>query len=97
MYIVKGCKNVQNWGGGGKCVLGHSDKFCNRQDGQIKNNPCRNAYLGFIFISEICVFRVYFESPFTRMISSLKYKCPRIQPVEYNNTSNRIPKIKINE
>ena len=30
-----------------------------------------------IFIPEKYVFRVYFESLFTRMISSLKYKCPR--------------------
>ena len=36
----------------------------------------KNAYLRFIFIPEKYVFRVCFESPFTRMISSLKYKCP---------------------
>ena len=33
-------------------------------------------YLGSIFIPEKYVFRVCFESPFMRMISSLKYKCP---------------------
>ena len=32
--------------------------------------------IGFIFIPEKYVFRVCFESPFTRMISSLKYKWP---------------------
>ena len=44
--------------------------------GQSKKNACRNTYLGSIFISEKYVFRVCFESPFTRMISSLKYKWP---------------------
>ena len=45
-------------------------------DGQIKKNTCKNTYLGSIFIHEKYVFRVCFESPFTRMISSLKYKWP---------------------
>ena len=36
----------------------------------------KNVYLGSIFIPEKYVFRVCFESPFTRMISSLKYKWP---------------------
>ena len=50
---------------------------------QIKKNVCQNAYLGSIFIPEKYALRVCFESPFTRMISSLKYKCappPRIIP-----------------
>ena len=58
-------------------VFGHIDKFWKGHDGQIKKNACKNAYLGSIFIPEKCVFRACFESPFTRMISSLKYKCPR--------------------
>ena len=41
-----------------------------------KKNACKNAYLGFIFIAEKYLFRVCFESPFMRMISSLKYKYP---------------------
>ena len=36
----------------------------------------KNAYLGSIFLPEKYVFRVCFESPFTRMIYSLKYKFP---------------------
>ena len=41
-----------------------------------KKNACKNAYLGSIFIPEKYVFRVCFESPFMRTISSLKYKWP---------------------
>ena len=40
----------------------------------LQKNACKNAYLGLIFIPEKYVFRVCFESPFTWMISSLKYK-----------------------
>ena len=65
---------MQNWKNG--CVFGHSDTFWKGHDRQIKKNACKNTYLGSIFIPEIYVFRVCFESPFTRMISSLKYKCP---------------------
>ena len=44
---------------------------------KLKRNACENTYLGSIFMSEKCVFRVCFESPFTRMISILKlYKWP---------------------
>ena len=43
---------------------------------KIKKNACKNAYLGSIFIPEKYVFRVCSESPFTRMISNLKYKWP---------------------
>ena len=57
------------------CFFGHADKFWKIHDAQIKKNTCKNAYLGSIFIPEKYVFRVCFESPFTRMISSLKYKC----------------------
>ena len=72
----RGAKNVQNWKKG--YVFGHIDKFWNGHDAQIEKNACKNAYLGyiFIFIPEKYVFRVCFESPFTRMISSLKYKWP---------------------
>ena len=58
------------------CVFGHTDKSWKGHDGQIKKNTCKNTYLGSIFIHEKYVFRVCFESPFTRMISSLKYKWP---------------------
>ena len=58
------------------CVFCHIDKFWKGHDGQIKKNTCKNPYLGSIFTPENYVFRVCFESPFTRMISSLKYKCP---------------------
>ena len=57
-------------------VLGQIDKFWKGHDTQIKKNACKNAYLGSIFIPEKYVFRVCFESRFTRMISSLKYKWP---------------------
>ena len=70
-YIVSGCKNGKKG-----CIFGHSDKFWKGHDGQIKKNACKNAYLGSIFIPEKYVFRVCFDSPFTRMISSLKYKWP---------------------
>ena len=64
---------MKNWKKG--CDFGHIDKFW-KGYGQTKKNACKNAYLGSIFIPEKYVFRVCFESPFTRMISSLKYKCP---------------------
>ena len=70
-YIIKGCKNVQN--GKKRCDFGYIDKFWNGHDGQIK----KNAYLGSIFTPEKYVFRECFGSPFTRIISSLKYKCPQ--------------------
>ena len=57
-------------------VFGHFNKFWKGHDAQIKKNACTNAYLGSSSIPEIYVFRVCFESPFTRMISSLKYKWP---------------------
>ena len=41
---------------------------------KLRKNACKNVYLGSTFIPEKYVFRVCFESPFTRMISSLKYK-----------------------
>ena len=65
---------MKNWKRG--CDFGHIDKFWKGYDGQTKKNACKNAYLGSIFTPEKYVFRVCFESPFTRMISSLKYKCP---------------------
>ena len=74
-YIIKGCKNVQN--GKKRCDFGYIDKFWNGHDGQIKKNACKNAYLGSIFTPEKYVFRECFGSPFTRIISSLKYKCPQ--------------------
>ena len=59
-----------------RVCFGHIDKYWNGHDAQIEKNACKNAYLGSIFIPEKYVFRVCFESPFTRMISSLKYKWP---------------------
>ena len=38
------------------CVFGHIDKFWKRYDGQIKENACKNAYLGYIFTPEKYVF-----------------------------------------
>ena len=65
---------MQIWKKG--CVFGHIDKFWKEHNGHIKKNAYKNTYLGSIFIPEKYVFRVCFESPFTRMISSLKYKWP---------------------
>ena len=53
--------------------------FGKDMEGQIEKNACKNLYLGSISIPEKYMFRVCFESPFTRMISSLKYKCPHPQ------------------
>ena len=75
----RGAKNVQNWKKG--YVFGHIDKFWNRHDAQIKKNASKHAYLWSIFTPAKYVFRVCFENPFTRMISSLKYKCP---PPQYS-------------
>ena len=36
----------------------------------------KHVFIGSIFIPEKCMFRVCFESPFTKMIYSLTYKCP---------------------
>ena len=58
-------------------VFGYIDKFWKGHDAQIKKNACKDAYLGSIFIPVKYRFRVCFESPFTRMISSLKYKKPQ--------------------
>ena len=69
---AKTCKIGKKKGG----IFGHSGIFWTGLGGQIKKYACKNVYLGSIFIPEKYVFRVCFESPFTRMISSLKYKCP---------------------
>ena len=85
-------KNVQNWG---KMVCFWSyAQILERTCTQIKENVCKNAYLGSIFIPEKYVFRVCFESPFTRMISGLKYKCPPgfFQKVVFNNNKKVFPK-----
>ena len=72
MYLHR--LGVQIWKEG--YVFGHTDKFWAGHDRQIKKNACKNAYLGSIFIPEKYVFKVCFESPFMRMISSLKYNPP---------------------
>ena len=43
---------------------------------KLRKTHAKNAYLGSIFTPEKYVLRVCFGSPFTRMMSSLKYKCP---------------------
>ena len=65
---------MQNWKKG--YVFGHMTNFGKDMTDKIKKNACKNAYLGSIFIPEKYVFRVCSESPFTRMISNLKYKWP---------------------
>ena len=57
-------------------AFGRIDKFWKGLDTLKKKKAIKNAYLGSIFIPEKCAFRVCFESTFTRMISSLKYKWP---------------------
>ena len=56
--------------------FGHMTNFGKDMTDKLKKSTCKNAYLGSIFIPEKYVFRVCFESPFTRMISNLKYKWP---------------------
>ena len=70
------------------------DKFWKGHDGQIKEKRMQNTYLGSIFIPAKYVFRGCFESPFTRMISNLKYKWPppprgshSARPVTYHTAS----------
>ena len=65
---------MQNWKKG--CVFGRITNFGKDMTEKLKKNACKNAYLRSIFIPEKYVFRVCFESPFTRMISNLKYKWP---------------------
>ena len=57
-------------------VFGHMTNFGKNMTDKLKKNAYKKAYLGSIFISEKYVFRVCFESPFTRIISNLKYKWP---------------------
>ena len=77
MYACTSFRGAKMWKIGKKgVVLVNIDKFWKGHDGQIKKNACKNAYLGSIFIPEKYIFRVCFENPFTRMISSLKYKWP---------------------
>ena len=52
-----------------ECVFGHIDKFWKGYDGQIKKKGMQKCVLGSIFIPEKYVFRVCFESRFTRMIA----------------------------
>ena len=76
MYARTSFRGAKTCKIGKKVCFGHIDKFWKGHDGQIKKNTCKNTYLGSIFIHEKYVLRVCFESPFTRMISSLKYKWP---------------------
>ena len=51
--------------------------FGKGHDRQIKEKRMqKRVFIVSIFIPEKYMFRVCFESPFTRMISNLKYKCP---------------------
>ena len=42
---------------------------------KLRKTHAKTCILGSFFTPEKYVFRVCFKSPFTRMISSLKYKC----------------------
>ena len=44
-----------------------------KNGGKLRKKACKNMYLGSIFMAGKFVFRVCFESLFTRMISNLKY------------------------
>ena len=70
----RGAKTSKFWKKG--VFFGYGHKFWKKRRRQIKKKTCKIAYLGSIFIRGKYVLRVCFESPFTRMISSLKYKCP---------------------
>ena len=76
MYTRTSFRGAKTCKIGEKGVFGHIDKFWKGHDRQIKKNTCKNTYLCSIFIPEKYVFGVCFESPFTRMISCLKYKWP---------------------
>ena len=72
--------------------FGHIDKFWKDMADKLRKNTCKNTYLGSIFIHEKYVFRVCFESPFTQMISSLKYKSPpllgqKVDPWDFSQIS----------
>ena len=71
----RGAKNVQNWGNKGVFLVILTN-FWKEHDVQINKKTHAKTHLGSIFIPEKYVLRVCFESPFTRMISSLKYKWP---------------------
>ena len=84
MLVNKNCAFYDNELSIGPCMC-YIDrhqfwKFWKWHDWQIKKNACRNAYLGSIFIPEKYVFMVCFESPFTKMISRLKYKWLLLPP-----------------
>ena len=56
--------------------LAISTNFGKDMTDKLRKTHAKNTYLGYIFIPEKYVFKLCFENPFTRMISSLKYKCP---------------------
>ena len=63
--------------------FGHIDKFWKEHERQIKNNACKNAYLGSFFIPEKYVIRVLFVSPWTSLIPPLAIRvAPRGPGVE---------------
>ena len=80
---------MQNWKKG--YVFGHMTNFGRDMTDKSKKNACKNAYLGSIFIPEKYVFRVCFESPFTRMISNLKYKWPPRGPTTCTGIEKSMP------
>ena len=49
---------------------------------KLRKTHAKHVFRVFFHAQKICV-RVCFESPFTRMISSLKYKCPPPPPEFY--------------
>ena len=73
MYAHTWFRGVQNWKKGKFLAM-----FINFEKKMAKKflKACKNTYLGSIFMDGKYVFRVCFESPFLRMISSLKYKWP---------------------
>ena len=63
---------MQNWKIG--CVLVILTKFVKNMMNKLRKMHAK--HVGSIFMPEKYVFRVCYESLFTRMLSSLKYKWP---------------------
>ena len=62
-------------------VFSDGNKFCKKDGGnKLRKKTCKIMYLGSIFKSGKYMFRMGFDSPFRRMISNLKYKCPTPSP-----------------
>ena len=57
-----------------RCVFSHVHKFWKGHGGKIKEKMQKKMCIRVFFRTWKYVLKVYFESPFTRMICSLKYK-----------------------